>query len=306
MTDPRNDLRAGIWRLADPKISLASFAGMFLAACFAAVDVGLHLGWLALTVLGVFCVEVAKNASGEVIDFDSGTDQAIREDERSPFSGGKRVLVDGLLTRRQTWAIAALGFGAAIVIGLLIAVFRDTRVLVFGLPGMALAWYYHGGSLRLAYRGWGEVAVAIAYGPLVVLGTYFVQAGYLNATLIHLSMILGLLVAAFLWINEFPDYRADREAGKHNLVVRLGRERAALVYVVLVASAYGWLVLLVLWGPHGKFVWPGLVGALPASFAAWRLQALDDGLDTLVPAQVSTLLSFLLMAAGAGLGYVLL
>lgn len=306
MNEPRNDLRAGIWRLADPKISLASFAGMFLAACFAAVDVGLHLGWLGLTVLGVFCVEVAKNASGEVIDFDSGTDLAVREDERSPFSGGKRVLVDGLLTRRQTWAIAAIGFGAAIGIGLLIVGLRDSRVLLFGLPGMALAWYYHGGSLRLAYRGWGEIAVALAYGPLVVLGTYFVQAGYLNATLIHLSMILGLLVAAFLWINEFPDFRADLSAGKRNLVVRLGRERAALVYVVLVASAYGWLALLVLWEPHGRFVWPGLAGAVPAAFAALRLQAADDDVGRLAPAQAATLLSFLLMAAGAGLGYVLL
>ena len=306
MTDPRNDLRAGIWRLADPKISLASFAGMFLAACFAAVDAGLHLGWLGLTVLGVFCVEVAKNASGEVIDFDTGTDLAVREDERSPFSGGKRVLVDGLLTRRQTWAIAASGFGAAIVIGLLIVGFRDSRVLLFGLPGMALAWYYHGGSLRLAYRGWGELAVALAYGPLVVLGTYFVQAGYLNATLIHLSMILGLLVAAFLWINEFPDFRADLAAGKRNLVVRLGRERAALIYVVLVASAYGWLALLVLWEPHGRFVWPGLAGAFPAAFAALRLQAADNDVGGLAPAQAATLISFLLMAAGAGLGYMLL
>ncbi len=306
MSTAHEDLRAGFWRLADPKISLASFAGMFMAACFAAVDVGLHLGWLALTVLGVFCVEVAKNASGEVIDFDSGTDLDIRPEERSPFSGGKRVLVDGLLTRRQTWTIAAAGFAGAIVIGLLIAAFRDSRVLVFGLPGLALAWYYHGGSLRLAYRGWGELAVALAYGPLVVLGTYFVQAGYLNGTLVHLSLILGLLVAAFLWINEFPDYRADRDAGKRNLVVRLGRERAALAYVVLLASAYGWLALLVLWEPHGRFVWPGLAGALPAAFSAWHLQSAATGSGSTVPAQAAALLSFLLMAAGAGLGYVLL
>ena len=32
----------GVWRLADPKISLASFAGMFMAVCFAAADAPLH------------------------------------------------------------------------------------------------------------------------------------------------------------------------------------------------------------------------------------------------------------------------
>ena len=88
----------GFWRLADPKISLASFAGMFLAACMAAADLGLAWGWLLLTVLGVFCVEVAKNASGELVDYDSGTDLAVADADRSPFSGGKRVMVDGLLS----------------------------------------------------------------------------------------------------------------------------------------------------------------------------------------------------------------
>ena len=113
----QNNLRAGVWRLADPKISLASFAGMAMAAMFAAADGALAPGWLALTVLGVFCIEVGKNASGEVVDFDSGTDQAVAREDRSPFSGGKRVLVDGLLTRQQCWTIAAVFFATGIVIG---------------------------------------------------------------------------------------------------------------------------------------------------------------------------------------------
>ena len=305
MKDSRNDFPAGFWRLADPKISLASFAGLFLAASFAARDEGLSLGWFALTVLGVFCVEVAKNASGEVVDFDSGTDLAIRDSERSPFSGGKRVLVDGLLSREQAWGIAAVGFMAAIVIGLVIVAFREPRVLAIGLTGIALAWYYHGGSLRLSYRGLGELAVALAYGPLVVLGAYLVQTGYLSALLVHLAMILGLLVAAFLWINEFPDYRADKAAGKNNLVVRLGPERAAMAYVTLVTSAYVWLGLLVVTQPAGQVLWPGLLGAAPATFSIWRLLDFEGDVGRLVPAQAAALVSFLLMAIGSGIGYVL-
>jgi 1,4-dihydroxy-2-naphthoate octaprenyltransferase len=295
----------GFWRLADPKISLASFAGIFLGACVAAADQGLAWGWLALTVVGVFCVEVAKNASGEVVDFDSGTDLAVDAINRSPFSGGKRVLVDGLLTRHQTWTIAAVFFLAAIAIGLLIVAFRDSRVLALGVIGMALAWYYHGGTIRLSYRGLGELAVALAYGPVVVCGTYFVQTGSINAPLLHASMALGLLVAAFLWINEFPDYLADRQAGKRNLVVRLGRERAALCYVVILATGYLWLVFTAVnyRGATG-LLW-GLPGALPAAFSAWRLLQSEGVTKQLIPAQVACLASFVLMATGAGLGYLL-
>ena len=293
----------GFWRLADPKISLASFAGIFLGACMAAAEHDLAWGWLALTVLGVFCVEVAKNASGEVVDFDSGTDLAIADSERSPFSGGKRVLVDSLLTRSQTWVIAAVFFLAAIMIGLVIVTLRDSRVLALGALGVGLAWYYHGGIIRLSYRGLGELAVALAYGPLVVCGTYLVQTGQLSAPLLHAAMTYGLLVAAFLWVNEFPDYKADRKSGKNNLVVRLGLGRAAQAYVVLLATGYFWLVLTALYYPEASGLWWGLLGTAPAGFSAWRVLASEGVTLQLIPAQAACLASFVLMATGAGVGY---
>lgn len=293
----------GFSRLADPKISLASFAGIFMAACFAAGDTGLNPAWLLLTVLGIFCVEVGKNASGEIVDFDSGTDQAITAEQRSPFSGGKRVLVDGLLSREQTWAIAAAFFVSAIAIGLAIVVWREPRVLSIGIIGIALAWYYHGGSVRLSYRGLGELAVALAYGPLIVSGTYLVQTGFLNTALLHASMALGLLVAAFLWINQFPDYAADKAAGKNNLVVRLGLPTATFVYVVIVCTGYLWLVLAAFHYHEANGMLWGLLGTAPAAFSAWRLLEHDGDTQKLIPAQAACLGSFVLMAIGTGVGY---
>jgi 1,4-dihydroxy-2-naphthoate polyprenyltransferase len=293
----------GFWRLADPKVSLASFAGLFMAACLAAADSGLQMPWLIVTVLGIFCVEVAKNASGEVVDYDSGTDLAIVQADRSPFSGGKRVLVDGLMSRRQTWQLAGLFFSTAIIIGLCIAYFREPRILGLGVIGMGLAWFYHGGSVRLSYRGLGETAVFLAYGPLVVCGTYLVQTGYLSTLAIHLSLILGLLVGAFLWINQFPDYLADKASGKRNLVVRLGRQRASLCYVVIVATAYTWLFLVAIYLPGSRGILAGLAGLPAAVFSAWRLVQSPKETPTIIPAQVACLGSFVLAAVCAGLGY---
>lgn len=294
----------GFWRLADPKISLASFAGILLASTMVLADHPLAVGWLLMTIAGVFAVEIAKNASGELVDYDSGTDLAIDQQHRTPFSGGKRVLVDELLSRGQTRAIANTFYAIAIVIGLLIVLFRDQRVLLLGMAGMALAWFYHSAPLRLSYRGWGELAVAISYGPLVVGGTYLVQTGTLIAPVLHASLVLGLLVAAFLWINEFPDYQADKACAKNNLVVRMGLPAAAYAYLGLLLLAYGWLLLIALLGTstHG-LLW-GLIGAPPALFSALRLLA-GDGKHSagLIPAQAACLASFVLMAAGAGIGY---
>ncbi|WP_205743099.1 prenyltransferase [Halioglobus maricola] len=295
----------GFWRLADPKVSLASFAGIAMGALFAATDAELAPGWLALTLLGIFCFEVGKNASGEVVDFDSGTDLAIIERDRSPFSGGKRVLVDGLLSRRQCWTIAAGGFALGIFIGLIIVLLRDPWVLPFGLAGAALAWYYHGGSVRLAYRGLGELAVAVAYGPLVVCGTYIVQTGYVSVPLVYASIALGLLVAAFLWINEFPDYTADRASQKYNLVVRIGRDASVTCYIAIVITAYLVLAMASVRCENAQGMIWGLVGIVPAAFAIKRLRRAGAETRRIIPVQAATLLSFLAMALGSGIGYFL-
>jgi 1,4-dihydroxy-2-naphthoate polyprenyltransferase len=295
---------AGLWRVGDPKISLASMASMALGAAAAARDGPLAWGWLALTVSGIFLIEVAKNASGEVFDFDSGVDLAVAPQDRSPFSGGKRVLVDRLLTRRQTIGIAIVAYALGGSAGLVIAAAREPRVLGLGLAGAALAVFYHAPPLRLSYRGLGEAAVAVCYGPLICAGTYLVQRGRISPEVLLLSLPLGALIAAFLLINEFPDAAADRGAGKRTLVVRLGRAGAARLFGAVVAVAFVTLALLPVAGlPRGVLL--GLLAAPLGARAARRLLRKPDVTARIVPAQAWTLACFVLMAAGAALGLLL-
>jgi 1,4-dihydroxy-2-naphthoate octaprenyltransferase len=295
------DVRAGVWRLADPKITLASAASLFLGAAAAAADGPLAWGWLAATVAGIFFVEVAKNASGEVFDFDSGTDQAVAPEDRSPFSGGKRVIVDGLLTRRQTWTVAAVAYALSAGTGALIVLAREPRVLGLAASGVACAWFYHAPPLKLAYRGLGELAVAACYGPLIAAGVYLVQRGEVSAAVVLTAIPLGLAIGAFLWINEFPDYTADRAAGKRTLVVRLGRARASRAFAGLIAAVFLSLLLLPLLGVPST-VLLGLSAVVPAAAAARRLLRAGEDTARVVPAQGWTLLSFLLLALAAGAG----
>ena len=294
----------GLWRLADPQISLASFAAMFLGACAAARDGALSFWWLALTVLGIFFVEVAKNASGEIFDFDSGTDRAIAPEDRSPYSGGKRVLIDGLLTREQTIKISTISYLLAIVIGLVIVRYREPRVFWLGVAGVALAFFYHAPPLKLSYRGFGELAVGISYGPLITAGTFLVQRGTVTLEVILASVVLGLLITAFLWANEFPDYKADLASGRHNLVVQLGRAKAARAFVAIVASAGAVLAFLPLAGV-AVGVWLGAFSLVPALISCRILLRSAEVTSRVVPAQAMILLSFVLYALGSGIGLLL-
>ena len=57
---------------------------------------------------------------------------------------------------------------------------------------------------------------------------------------------MGLMGASLIWINEFPDYEADKATGKNNLVVVLGRRNARWGYLFLVVGAFGILLFGVL------------------------------------------------------------
>lgn len=299
-----NNFCTGLWRLADPKISLASFAAMFLGACAAARDGALSWKWLALTVLGIFLIEIAKNASGEIVDFDSGTDSAVAPEDRSPFSGGKRVLIDGLLTRRQTISIAAVSYLLGIAAGLVIVAYREPQILWLGVVGVALAYFYHAPPFKLSYRGLGEVAVGLSYGPLITSGTYLVQRGTVTPEVILLATPLGLLIAAFLWINEFPDYRADSVSRRLNLVVRLGRPKAARVFVAMMMVAAVGLTLLPLAGiPVAVYL--GALFLVPAAVASRTLLQHAEVTARVIPAQAMTLISFVLYSLGSGIGLIL-
>jgi len=178
---PSPSLWRGIARLADPKISLASMASISLGAAAAARDGWLHWEWLAITVLGIFAIEVAKNASGEIVDFGTGVDQSVAPEDRSPFSGGKRVLVDGLLTHGQTVAVAVVAYAIGIGVGLAISAERHPGVLILEGSGSAVP----------PIRWDAGILVVPASAPPEYLGGYLGPYRLLRSDLAVVTMAVG-------------------------------------------------------------------------------------------------------------------
>jgi 1,4-dihydroxy-2-naphthoate octaprenyltransferase len=300
-----SDFSTGLWRLADPKISITSAASMAIGASMAADSPGFSWRWLIVMALAMFFMEVAKNAWGDVIDYDSGTDLAVAEEDRTDFSGGKRVLVDELLSRRQTWAIAAGFTAAGLLLGALMVFQREPALFILGCAALFLGWSYHGPPLQLAYRGLGELDVVLIYGPAIAMATHVLMAGQSYVAVVWASIPLGIFIAAFLWLNEFPDHDADLGAGKRNLVVRLGKRRASrllpLIYIVgllLLAVAMALDIL-----PTGTSL--AFVAAIPAAVASrWCWQDPMTFYRTR-PAQPAALLAFVTLSAGISAGVLL-
>ena len=299
------NFHTGLWRLADPKISITSAASMAIGASMAFREGEFSWLWLAVLAVAMFCMEVAKNAWGDIFDYDSGTDLAVLPEDRTDFSGGKRVLVDELLTRGQTWGIAAAFSAGGLCLGALIVFCREPTVFWLGTAALVLGWSYHGPPLRLAYRGLGELDVVLIYGPAIAMATYATLTGAYSLEVVWVSLPLGLFIAAFLWVNEFPDYQADLGAGKRNLVVRLGRYRASR----LLPFIYGLAILSLAWASLALQI-PAVLGygataLIPAAAAAgWAWQN-PESFYRSRPAQPAALLAFVLLSAGISAGIVM-
>lgn len=165
------------------------------------------------------------------------------------------------------------------------------RPLVFplGLLGLFAGWSYSAPPLQFMSRGWGEIVIFFAFGPLVTLGAYYVMSGALSPEAFFVGFPQGFLIMGVIWINQFPDYQADKEAGKKNLVVRLGPAISRYLYCLIMILSFVSVILLV--GIMGlsylimiAFIAFPLV--LKAMQIAWR-EYLSH--DALIPAQALTI-----------------
>lgn len=229
----------GFWQIADPKIWVASTIPMLVGASLAYGTTGrFSLPWFILSLIGIYLIEIGKNSSNEYVDYRTGVDINIKPKNITPYSGGKKTIVEGKLTLKEVKYIALGTFLLACGVGLIIVIFREPRVLWIGLLGVLISIFYSLPPLKFAYLGLGELAVGITYGPLVTLGMYLVMAGTFDYRVVLAGLPIGFLISTVLWINQYPDYEADREGNKKNWVVRLGKERGLRVYGLLFALGY--------------------------------------------------------------------
>ena len=195
--------------------------------------------WLAfLTFLGGAFVHLGLNVSNDVFDTLSGADAA--NTTPTQFSGGSRVIHYGLMSLRSMVLLSAGFYLAGIAIGLYLAVTTDFWPLfAIGVVGVAISIAYTAPPFRLVHRGVGEIAVALGFGPVMLLGSYFVQAQRISFEAIYVSLPVAILIALVLYVNEVPDRAGDAAAGKRTMPVRLSKGAVIAGYAGALAVTYG-------------------------------------------------------------------
>jgi 1,4-dihydroxy-2-naphthoate octaprenyltransferase len=268
----------GLWMRTARAPFLAASAMPALLGVFAAHS---HTGALAvdrfvLTLLGVVCVHLGANVANDYYDHLTGADPMNLQP--TPFSGGSRVIQDGLVSPGAALVLAILLLAVGLTVGIILnAMIPGNTVILLAAAGILCGFVYTATPIKLSYRGLGEMVIFTAFGPLTVMGAYLCQTGDLDTFAFHVSIPAGLLVLAILLVNEVLDFEWDQKAGKRTLVVMLGKERAYGLFLAVYLSAFASVAALMVSGrasPYAAlaFIPPALAlrGLVPANALSTR------------------------------------
>jgi 1,4-dihydroxy-2-naphthoate polyprenyltransferase len=301
-------------RLVMPKASLLlrmtrpGFLSLTAVACVLGVASGgalsdVRIAQAAAAFVLALVMHAAANVLNDYEDARNGADEA-NSSGIFPFTGGSRLIQQGIVTTAQTRALGLSLLAIAVAGGIVLAWFTGPGLLVIGLLGVLLAWSYSAPPLKLMSRSMGELAVGAAWG-LVVLGAAYVAHGSIGANARAVAPGFAMLAANILLVNEIPDARADAAVGKRTSVVLMGAAGAARLYAALALITQAWLVAAVVLGAAPRAALGALVSA-PFAFAASILVARHATRPhQLAPAIKLTIFSALTYGLGAAAGFAL-
>ena len=250
-----------------PKISILTkiFTWMvimrlpFLSATFVPIFAGAAVtsmlgqdvswGWLLLTLLAGSLLHIGTNTSNDYFDHISGTDARNYNYSNKGLNGGSRSIQMGLISPKGILTVAIIAFTLSAVVGIPLIIKSGLSILWLGLIGFFSGLFYTAPPFKFSSRkGMGELLIGLNFGPLMVAGSALVQTGQLLPEAFLAGIPIGFLIAAVVYMNEFPDYDSDKATGKNTLIVVFGPEKARAGYVALVASAFASIVILAING----------------------------------------------------------
>lgn len=232
-----------------------ALSNTIVGSALAVLDGGFRWPVFWLAAITTVLLQILSNMANDYGDFVNGKDTAERV-------GPKRMVQSGEITPKQMLTgiivIGNLSIFSGVALILVGIGLSFVKFLLFGLLGIgaiAAAIRYTVGKNPYGYRGFGDVFVFIFFGLVGVLGTYFLHTQGFRWDLLLPASTIGLLSVGVLNMNNMRDYEADKNAGKHTIVVTMGERKAAYYHLFLVAGAMLSAVVFTILNYHSVWQW---------------------------------------------------
>jgi 1,4-dihydroxy-2-naphthoate octaprenyltransferase len=274
--------------------TLGAAVSPVLVGTAAASRYGDVVWWRALAcLLLAVALQVGVNYANDYSDGVRGVDTQRR--------GPVRLVAGGLATPAAVKRAALLCFASGGLIGIVLAVVVDWRLVIVGTVSILAAGLYSGGPKPYASSGLGEVMVLVFFGFVATCGSAYVHLERVPWLALAASVPVGLLACAILLVNNLRDVDSDRDVGKRTLAVRVGKARTRMLYRTSIVLSVLTAVALAPTAPGAYLA----LAAIPLAVRPLYLVATKTDPPSLVQALIGTARLQLVFSALLALGFLL-
>jgi len=268
-----------VWMTMRPQFLMLSLSVVLLGASIAYYE-SPEWSWsiFVAVLVGAVLGHIAVNMLNEYQDFRSGLDSMT---QRTPFSGGSGALNSQPQAANMVLKVFALIMLLLTTVGVFLIQQTGWLLLPLGLLGLVLIVGYTRYITKMPWLC--LIAPGIAFGPIMVVGTYYALTETLSGLVVLLSLVPFFLVNNLLLLNQIPDLEADKEVGRFNILMQLGLEEGIQIY-----AAFTWLAFIALgvamwWFDLPSTVWLGFASLLIVFPLLTKLQEDYQNQDNLLP-----------------------
>ncbi len=186
-----------------------------------------------VALIGISCAHLATNLFDDYIDYKS-----LPENSQKCKCA---YIKQGIATLNDVLKVVIFYLVMAAVCGFILFIRCGVQVIWLALIGGIIALVY----AKLSQKGLSEIAVGIAFGPLLFEGVYFVMTKSFSAEVLVMSFAVVMFTIGLMFVHTLLDFEGDMCAHKKTLVCRLGNKNLALKGVFVVYGL-GYLFTLVL------------------------------------------------------------
>lgn len=185
-------------------------------------------------------IQILANLANDLGDYLKGTDTTGKR------QGPTRSLQSGAISVKEMknaiiiFVVICLIAGIALVSSIYPYINRSYTAILLGIGALSIltALFYTIGKNAYGYKGWGDLFALVFFGPVPVIGTYFLHTHILDFKPVLPAIGLGLISTMILNINNMRDIDNDRSSGKLTVAVRLGLPKSKMYHTLLTFASF--------------------------------------------------------------------
>jgi len=211
---------------------LPALVGGIIAAATGPISTGIFIA----CVIGVVMAHSAADFIDDYFDFKKGN--LGNKEEQFHDS----PLISGKVTLNQVLAATLICLAIALAAGLYVFVNVGMPIVWMAVIGAFIVFFYTSPPVMLNYRGLGETAIFLAFGPMIVIGVYVALTGRFSWEPLLVSLVPGVFTMGVVLVSNTFDYFDDIKSEKKTFAVRFGQ--SAAVRLMAAGSIIAYLAVI--------------------------------------------------------------